>query len=253
MRVQMTSTNKAIAAMVVFAVIAGVFWTQLLSPKREEVKELGADVERLEASLAQHEAEVVEAEAAREEFPTQYQRLVVLGKAVPRDEDVASLLVQVNRIADGAEGTFREIKLSPAGGEAPEAAAAAPAGEAPASPTEVSASLMPLGATIGTAGLAVMPYEVTFDGGFFEVAEFIKGLDRLVKTGDEDVSVDGRLVTINGFTLAPDEERGFPWLEASFSLTTYLTPPSGGSAEETPGAAAPSTAVPAATTTGGAP
>ncbi len=248
----MTSTNKAIAAIVVVAVLGFLFWSQILSPKREEVKTLGAEVERLEASLAQHEAEVVEAEAAREEFPTQYQRLVVLGKAVPRDEDVASLLVQINRVAEGADGRFREIKLVPGSGEAPEATATTSTTGEPASPTEVSASLMPLGATIGTAGLAVMPYDVTFDGGFFEIANFIKGLDRLVDTGDEDVTVDGRLVTINGFALAPDAERGFPWLEASFSLTTYLTPPSSG-AEETPGTAAPSTATPAATTTGGAP
>ena len=252
MRVEMNSTNRAILAVVAFAVIAGVFWTQMLSPKRQEVNELGADVERLEASLAQHEAEIVEAEAARGEFPTQYQRLVVLGKAVPKDEDVASLLVQVNRIADRADGTFREITLTAADGttEAPPAPAA---GSEPASPTEVSASLMPLGASIGPAGLAVMPYEVTFDGGFFEIANFIKGLDRLVKTGDDDVTVDGRLVTINGVSLAADAERGFPWLEASFSLTTYLTPPGApASATGTP-PGAPATATPAATTTGGAP
>ena len=253
MRVEMNSTNRAILAVVVFAVIAGVFWTQMLSPKRQEVNELGADVERLESSLAQHEAEIAEAEAARGEFPTQYQRLVVLGKAVPKDEDVASLLVQVNRIADRAEGTFREITLSSAAGEAEAPPPAPAAGSEPASPTEVSASLMPLGASIGPAGLAVMPYEVTFDGGFFEIANFIKGLDRLVKTGDDDVNVAGRLVTINGFSLAADAEKGFPWLEASFSLTTYLTPPGApASAAGTP-PGAPATATPAATTTGGAP
>ena len=253
MRVEMTSTNRAILAIVVFAVIAGLFWTQMLSPKRQEVKDLGADVERLEASLAQHESEIAEAEAARDEFPTQYQRLVVLGKAVPKDEDVASLLVQVNRIADRAKGTFREITLTTAGGEA-EAPPAPAAGSEPASPTEVTAALMPLGASIGTAGLAVMPYEVTFDGGFFEIANFIRGLDRLVKTDDDDVTVDGRLVTINGFALSPDEERGFPWLEAAFSLSTYLTPPSSPAVEgEAPAATAPATATPAATTTGGAP
>ena len=29
---------------------------------------------------------------------------------------------------------------------------------------------MPLGASMGPAGLAVMPYDVTFDGGFFNAA-----------------------------------------------------------------------------------
>jgi len=253
MSLQMNSTNKAIAAILALAVLAGAFWMLALSPKREEVRKLGKEVERLEASLAQHEAEVAEAEAARKDFPAEYQRLVVVGKAVPGDDDVASLLVQLNRIGERAEGSFRDIALTSSGGgeEAP-APPAATAG-APASPTEVAASLLPLGATIGPAGLAVMPYEVSFDGNFFEIADFIAGLDSLVKTKEDEVVVDGRLVTIDGFTLEADASKGFPALQASFSLTTYLTPPSEGATETTPGAPDPSTATPASTTTGGAP
>lgn len=255
MKIEMTSTNRLIAAVLVVVALAAAFWMMLLSPKREEAKELGAQVETLKASLAQHEAEVVEAEAAREEFPTEYQRLVVLGKAVPGDEELASLLVQLNRISDRAGGSLREIKLTAAGGgEAPAVAPATSQGGTPVSATEVAASLLPLGAAIGPAGLAVMPYDVTFDGNFSDVANFIKGIDSLVKTGDDEVKVDGRLVTIDGFSLEADGEKGFPALQASFVLTTYLTPPSqgatGGATPETPGA---TTVTPAATTTGGAP
>jgi Tfp pilus assembly protein PilO len=254
MKLQMSPTNRLIAAMLAVAAIAIAFWMMLLSPKRDEAKKLGAEIERLEASLALHEGEVVEAEAAREEFPTQYQRLVVLGKAVPGDDDVASLLVQLNRISDRAEGTFRELQLTPGsgGGEAVPAPAASAEGE-PASATEVAASLMPLGATVGPAGLAVMPYQVTFDGSFFDVADFIKGLDSLVKTDDEGVVVDGRLVTIDGFALEADPNAGFPALQANFSLTTFLTPPSEGTTATPTELGAPETATPAATTTGGAP
>jgi Tfp pilus assembly protein PilO len=254
----MSSSNRIIAAMLAVVAIAAAFWIVLLSPKREEAKKLDAEVERLEASLAAHQAEVSEAEAARDEFPTQYQRLVVLGKAVPGDDDVASLLVQVNRIASRVGGKFREIQLTAGGEGATEAPPTTPpaAGEAtPVSATEVAASLLPLGAKIGPAGLAVMPYSVTFDGNFFDVADFIKGLDALVNTGDEEVVVDGRLVTIDGFALEADAELGFPYLEASFALTTYLTPPSqgvpGGATPEVP--ATTTTVTPAATTTGGTP
>lgn len=250
MKLKMSSTNGLIVALLAIAVLAAAFWMLLLSPKREEAQKLGDEVVALESSLAQHEAEVVQAEAAKAEFPDDYRRLVVLGKAVPGDDDVASLLVQMNRISERAGGTFRNIQLSAGGGEAPAAQSTSAGGE-PASPTEVSASLMPLGATVGPAGLAVMPYEVTFDGGFFEIADFIEGLDSLVETGQEEVTVDGRLVTVDGFSLEADPEKGFPDLQASFSLTTYLTPPSEG---VTGGAtsSSPVTATPAATTTGGA-
>jgi Tfp pilus assembly protein PilO len=254
MKLEMNATNKAVVAAIALAVLGFAFWTMLLSPKRDEAKKLGVQVEALRASLAQHEAEVAEGEAARAEFPTDYQRLVVLGKAVPGDDDVASLLVQINRISDHAGATFREIQLTPgSGSEEAEAAPTSSLEGTPASATEVAASLLPLGATVGPAGLAVMPYTVTFDGNFFEIANFIKGFDKLVNTNDQnEVVVDGRLLTIDGFSLEADPERGFPALQANFSLTTYLTPPS----ESVTGGAtatAPPAATPAATTIGATP
>lgn len=252
MKLKMTSSKRPVVAVLGLVVLALIFWTQVLSPKRDEASKLDAQAKQLKSSLAQHEGEVAEGEAAKKEFPTAYQHLVVVGKAVPGGDETASLLVQMNGIADGAGGTFRNIKLS-SGGEGEAAAAPPSSGETSASPTEVAASLLPLGATVGTAGLGVMPYEVTFDGDFFQIADFIKGLDSLVDTKKSQVSVDGRLVTVDGFSLEASPEVGFPALQASFSLTTYLTPPEEGSvpgvAPEVPGSAE---ATPAAATIGGA-
>jgi Tfp pilus assembly protein PilO len=228
MKLEMSSQNKTIAGVLVLAVLAIVFWTQVLSPKRDEASRLDAQAAQLTTSLAQHQSEVAEGEEAKKEFPTAYQHLVVVGKAVPGGDETASLLVQMNHLADRTKGKFVTIKLSSSGGEEAAPAAAGTA-EEPASPTEVAASLLPLGATVGTAGLAVMPYEVTFDGNFFKVADFIKGIDALVDTKKDRVTVDGRLVTVDGFSLEASPEKGFPALQASFALTTYLTPP-----EETP-------------------
>lgn len=253
MKLQMSSKNGAIVAVAILFALAIVFWMTLLSPKRDEAKKLDAEVAQLKSSLAQHEAEVAEAEEARQEFPTEYQHLVVVGKAVPGDDETGSLLVQLNHIAHRSGGSFTNINLTASGeGEAAPEAPAAGAG-APASPTEVAASLLPLGATVGPAGLAVMPYDVTFDGQFFQIADFIAGLDALVKTKAGTVRVDGRLVTIDGFSLEASPETGFPALQASFALTTYLTPPGETLAPEsleTPGA---EEATPAATTIGAAP
>jgi Tfp pilus assembly protein PilO len=268
----MTSTNRVIVAALAVVVLAIAFWMLLLGPRRDEASKLGAQVEEVTASLAQHRAEAAEALEARQEFAADYQHLVVLGQAVPGDDDTASLLVQLNSVAEKAGVSFRTLTLEAAEGEAaPAPAPAAPAPEAPSaegvapeasagtpasltSPTEVAASTLPLGAAIGTAGLGVMPYTLTFDGQFFQIADFIKGLDSLVKTQNAQVSVDGRLITINGFSLAADSSSGFPALEATFSVTTYLTPPTQGvTAGATPAAPAPATAAPAATTTGGTP
>jgi hypothetical protein len=256
----MSSSNRVIVAMLGVVAIAIAFWMLMLSPKKEEVAKLDKQVAQQEETLSLHRSEVQQGLAAEKAFPTEYQQLVVLGKAAPADDDTASLLVQLNRIARDSKVRFETFVLAPASGEteAPEPTPPPPApGETVSypSPTEVSASTMPLGASIGPAGLAVMPYTLTFRGSFFHVADFIHGLDALVKTKNEEVDVTGRLITINGFDLTEDSGRGFPYLEANFTVTTFLVPPEQG---VTAGASPtspepPSTSTQVSTTTGGAP
>ncbi len=239
----MGSANRLIVSILVVTALAVGFWILALSPKREQANELAEQVEGLQMALTQAQSEAVAAAAARRQFPTDYRQLVVLGQAVPDNDETASLLVELNRIADKSRVRLQSMQLSGAGeaaAPAPATTVPAPIETAPAStssgavpaaatvpPTEMAASLLPLGATIGPAGLDVMPYELTFQGDFFHIADFIKGLDSLVHTGPR-VAIDGRLITINGFSLSADAERGFPHLAASFSVTTYLTPPSQG-------------------------
>lgn len=252
----MTANNKIIVAMIAVVALAAAFWMMLLSPKRDEVKKLDHQVAQHEESLSVHQAEVQRGLQARQSFPAEYQQLVVLGKAAPAEDDTASLLVQLNRIAGGASVRFQTFQLKSGGGSAEETteAEAPVAEETPASPTEVAASTMPLGASIGPAGLAVMPYELTFKGSFFKLADFIHGLDSLVKTKNSEVSVTGRLITINGFELSADTNKGFPYLEANFSVTTFLVPPAQGlTGGASPTAPAPATGTTVSTTTGGTP
>ncbi|HET9592634.1 MAG TPA: hypothetical protein VFP17_06945 [Solirubrobacterales bacterium] len=220
-------TNLMVGTMVVVALLAAAFWFLLLSPKKEEAKKLDAQINTLESSLSQHRSEAQSAAAARRAFPHEYQRLVVLGKAVPGGDETPSLLVQLSHLAGKAEVGFQDLTL---GGGSSE-------GEAPVetsaggftSPTEAEASLLPLGATIGPAGLAVMPYELTFEGDFFQIAKFIEGLDKLVRTNNRNVVVNGRLITVNSFSLIPaEDEGGSSKLLASFSVATFLTPPGEG-------------------------
>src|SRR6478735_1282314 len=96
------STNVLIGAMLLVAAVATAFWILALSPKRDEASKLNTQVKQLESSLSQHEAEIATSEEARRHFPTDYEHLVVLGKAVPSDDETPSLLVQLNHIADKA-------------------------------------------------------------------------------------------------------------------------------------------------------
>jgi Tfp pilus assembly protein PilO len=261
----MSASNRVIVAMLATAALAVGFWILLLGPKRQEASDLGKTASELKQSLAADRSQASEALAARKGFPHDYQKLVVLGKAVPSDDETASLLVSLTHVSNKAGVSFREIELK-AGESAAGAAEAAPATEAapssatpasspaPAAPTETAAAALPLGASVGPAGLDVMPYSLKFIGRFSHVADFIQGLDSMVKTANSKVKVDGRLVTVNGFSLSSTQALPFPFVQAEFSVTTYLTPPGqGATAGATPEAPSPVTATPASTTTGGAP
>lgn len=255
----MNSSNRLIVSILVVAALAIGFWMLALGPKREEASELSGQAEQLQTALAEAQSKATEAATARRAFPADYHQIVVLGQAVPAGDETSSLLVELNTIAGATGVRFDEIQLE-SSGEAtasvptPEVAPASPSASAPGAvpaastipPTEAAASLLPLGATIGTAGLAVMPYHLTFSGNFFQIANFVKGIDSLVHTGSSNVAVDGRLVTLSGFALNTEEDESegdqkpSNVLKATFAVTTYVTPPTQGvTAGATPSAPAP--------------
>ncbi|HVW48431.1 MAG TPA: hypothetical protein VHA76_15350 [Solirubrobacterales bacterium] len=258
----MGSATRPIVGMLVVAAAAIAFWTLLLSPKRDEASKLAQQIETVTSTVESARAGLARATAARRSFPTAYHQLVELGQAVPANDETPSLLIELETIADATGVEFDDIQLEGEGEAAPEATAApapttaATAGTSTATPaaatippTEVEASLLPLGASIGSAGLAVMPYSLDLSGNFFQIARFIGAIDSLVRS-EKSMKVDGRLITINGFSLSAGtggaEGSGSgaaPELTANFSVTTYLTPPGQGvTAGATPTAPAESTA-----------
>ena len=242
-----------VISVAVIAMIAG-FWLLVISPKRDEAASLKNDIDGLQASLAQAQDTAAAGEQAREDYPVNYRSLVVLGKAVPADGDQAGLLVQVQRLADRSGVDFRSIDLteSAAGASTPTAPSSSDtsvspippetpstgstedttnvAATTPAPATEAAAATLPIGASVGPAGLPVMPYSLTFTGDFFQIAAFLESLDKMVQMPHGEVDVTGRLLTVDGFALAPPKSAGgassgaSSTLVASLAVTTYLTP-----------------------------
>lgn len=260
-----SATTKTIVGILVVAALAVAFWVLLLGPQRQKADTLQSEVEAQRAPLSQAQNAALEANAAKQQFGPDYRRLVVLGQAVPNNAETSALLVELSKIAKRTHVSFEGLQLSGegTGGEAtvPTAAEASATNSVPTSstvpPTEAEAALLPLGAQVGSAGLGVMPYSLTFEGGFFQIAHFIHAVDDLVRTGKHDAGVDGRLITIDGFSLSKAEESSSNALKANFSVTTYLVPPgqgtTAGASSEGPAVAPTETAVPEGETTTAAP
>lgn len=242
----MSSSSRIILIVLPVVALIAAVWLLVLSPQRERAAELETKASDLRSQVTQQEQLAATAETARKDFPRAYRRLVVLGKATPSDDDTSSLIVQLDRIAAEADVDFVSLEA-----EAGEAAAPTPAPTAPQTPadvaesseqevanveagqpatpapaTEASAALLPIGATIGPAGLPVMKYSLSFEGDFFRLADYLKGIDDLVTTSnDGHVGIQGRLITVDSFELEPVGEPGAnPVLGAQFTITTFLTP-----------------------------
>jgi Tfp pilus assembly protein PilO len=264
----MKSSDRTILITVAAIAAIAAVWFLLIAPKRDEASSLGAEVDQARAAVEEAQQQAAEAEAAKNGYAANYHHLVVLGKAAPSDDDTASLFVQLDQVAAAAGADLEGITLSEDTGAAEpataaqattsdqseEAAAADPAVPAAAPATEASAALLPLGATVGPAGLPVMPYDLTLKGNYFQIADFIDGLQKLVGSKHGRRVVNGRLVTIDGFSFQGDTEAGFPELDAKLNVTTYIAPADqGATVGATPTAPVPTaptdgTAVPASDT-----
>lgn len=245
----MKSTDRTILLVVpLIAVLAGL-WLLVISPKREAASESVAELATLRSELSSAQAQVQEGELARRSFPRDYADVVSLGAAAPEDGGQATLIYDMSNLGQDNNVRFRSYSVTqtstPAAGDASAAV-----------PTEAAVATLPIGATVGPAGLPMVPYDFKFFGSFFNVADFFADLDDQVdvQDGKANPSVDGRLLTVNGFALTAHPVNGFPDVQADFSVSTYAVPATqgidGGATPTDPSAttvAAPVTPAPAPT------
>jgi Tfp pilus assembly protein PilO len=279
-------SDATVLAVVAVVALIAAFWFVVLGPKQSDASDLSSQVSDVQSQLSQQQQVVDTARQAQASFQPSYHKLVVLGKAVPADSEQASFIVQLSGLASRAGVSFLGLTLNqdttaaavvpppttppttgtdttstttttdttsttPTSSTAPTASATSTT----APPTEAAAATLPLGASVGPAGLPTMPYELTFTGGYFQISRFLHEIDDLVHTGNGGVTVSGRLVTVNGFELSPPASTvtttGEPaastgTLNATLSVTTYVAPAdqglTGGATPTAP--ASTSTAVP---------
>jgi hypothetical protein len=91
-------------------------WFLAVGPKRTELTTLSKEVEKSEQAARTAQENAQQSAEARLSFPRAYASMVRLGKAVPADPDVPSLLVQLEDAAETAGVDFRKVELK-SGGE----------------------------------------------------------------------------------------------------------------------------------------
>jgi hypothetical protein len=240
-------TQRILVMVAAAAAVAGAYWFLLLAPKREEAAELAHQVAAKEQEAVQAQALLARYRTARDAYEGNYSTAVRLGKAVPADDDVRSLLVQLDSAAGATGVDFRSVQV---GGSSSSATASAKpaAGVTPPPPGAVS---------VGSAGFSAMPFSFSFRGSFFDLSSFFTRLEHFVTVRNERIDVTGRLMRVESISLVPDQT-GFPRIRAEIGASSYIVPATEGltagatakaPAATTPAKATPSGGSPAPVTT----
>src|SRR3954453_15318977 len=105
-------TRRARSVLLIGAAIAliGGFWFPAIAPTRKDSSELTKKIAKQQQKLSSAQAKVAAAQEAKRGYAGDYAAVARLGQAVPADDDVASLVYQVDKAA-ARSVNFSSVKL----------------------------------------------------------------------------------------------------------------------------------------------
>ena len=211
---QVTKNRTALLGVVVALAAVAAYWFLLLAPKREEAAALAAKVEQTQAAVAQAESTLASYRQAQAAYKSLSATVARLGKAVPADDDVRSLVVQLESAATASKVDFRSIDVG--------SGSSAAATDATAAAATVAG---PPGSTpMGSAGFSSMAVQPAVQGQLPAPRRAVRAARAASSscTGDR-IDVTGRLLRVEGLTMSPNGG-DYRHLNATVNASTYLVP-----------------------------
>lgn len=225
----MTRNLKIAIPVALLAAALAAYWFLALAPKREEAVRLGDQIADKQAEVSQSQATLARVQRAQKEYPSNVTELARLGKAVPGDDDICSLMVQLDTAASRSGVDFRTVEVGAGAGSSDP-------------PSASQAAKLPPGAVpVGSAGFSAVPFKFAFEGNFFNISTFFSRLERFVTVANSRIRVTGRLLRLESISLKP-ASAGFPQIKAEINASSYLVPPTPSVTGATPQGADPSSA-----------
>jgi Tfp pilus assembly protein PilO len=211
----MTRSNQILLSVVALGAAIAAFYFFALSPQREEAAALDAQIAEQQAAVEQARLTLAGYEEAKGSYKRNYATLARLGKAVPADDDVQSLMVQLESTADRSGVSFEKIELTSGLG-----------GDSGSESTPAEGELAAAPGTVPVAGgvLSAMPFSFSFTGSYFDLTAFFARLEHFVSLNNQKLDSTGRLLRLESVTIGPSAV-GFPDMQAQISAATYLVPP----------------------------
>jgi Tfp pilus assembly protein PilO len=179
-----TSRKTTVIVGIVAATLLGALfgYLVLIGPKRAAAADLSKEI----AATEQQILEYTEANRTTPK-PIRFAELFALTKAMPDEQDMPGVLLELSRVAaDTGIGIT---------------------------------SIAPQTAQPGT-GYTRLPIDVVFEGSFYDLSDFLYRLRTLVSVREGALQANGRLFTVDAVQFNEGEKQ-FPQLQATLTLTAF--------------------------------
>jgi type IV pilus assembly protein PilO len=207
----MSRRIRFVLVALVLVVIVAVCWFMVLSPLRADIATANASIEAERTKLAAAQAKLAQAETTRQEGKLNQARLLELAKMVPDSEEIPSLLLQIQELADQSGIEFISIT--------------------PGEPVEAGA-------------FQIIPLQLEFSGTYFDLSDFVYRAEQMA-------AGPGRLLAVKALALrlaseatteSVSDTSQSPVLGVSMTLYAFETAVSAAATPATtPGATPPAT------------
>jgi Pilus assembly protein, PilO len=167
------------------AVIAALGWFLLVSPQRSRAAELADEIASVEAQISEaRRAEVALGDAK----PIKVADLFRLTKAMPDDNDMAGVMLELSQVAAETGIEFEQIIPQ---------------------------------ATLGAGTYRAQPIQLVFTGNFYELSDFLYRLRNLVSVQRGQLLANGRLFAVDKLEFVESDDH-FPNIKALLSVSAFL-------------------------------
>ncbi|MHB1389840.1 MAG: type IV pilus inner membrane component PilO [Thermoleophilia bacterium] len=182
----------------------------IIGPKRDGVSEAQSQIQTEKSKYEDNSNRLKRLDQERTAAKQTAGELMTLNKMVPGAAEVPSLIVELQQSAN--EAGIKFMRVAP-------------------------------GTTFASGGSTVVPFEMKFQGNFFDVNDFLYRVENYARMqGTNDTNVSGRLLSVISINLEePSLEPKFPQVLATLGVNAFTTAPPPASATTAPKSAGTST------------
>lgn len=176
------------------AVLLVAWYFLIIGPKRDSITQSEQQLKQERDAFDNNSAKVKRIGEERNAARQTLSEILKLNKLIPVDSQVPSLIIELQQSA--SEAGIKFIKIEP---QDPVA---------------------------GTGGNTVVPFQMKFQGNFFDVNDFLYRVENYARMEGNDVNVSGRLLSVVALELKePELEPKFPQVLATLTVDAFMTSP----------------------------